>query len=78
MLKKLYISLIFSNLAVKFKTTKITAMHNLYANFVKILEVCKHFFMKDGDVYNKKLTKLVFLVSLYSSTNVIWLMIQKC
>ena len=43
MLKKLHISLIFSNLVVKTKTTKITAMHNLYANFVKILEACKHF-----------------------------------
>ena len=29
MLKKLHISLIFSNLAVKIKTTKITAMHNV-------------------------------------------------
>lgn len=42
-MKKLRISLIFSNLVVKIKTTKITAMHNLFANFVKILEVCKHF-----------------------------------
>ena len=25
------------------ETAKITAMHNLYANFVKILEECKHF-----------------------------------
>lgn len=36
-------SLVFSNLVVKIKATKITAMHNLFANFVKILEVCKHF-----------------------------------
>lgn len=42
MLKKLRILLIFSNLVVYLKTTKITAMHNLFANFVKILEVCKH------------------------------------
>lgn len=42
-MKKLHISLIFSNLAVKITTTKITAMHNLFANFVKILEVCKFF-----------------------------------
>ena len=33
-----HISLIFSNLAVKTKTTKITAMHNLYANFIKNLD----------------------------------------
>ena len=51
MLKKLHISLIFSNLAVKIKTTKITAMHNLYANFVKILEICKHF---SQDLVNNK------------------------
>lgn len=43
MLKKLRISLIFSNLVVNLEATKITAMHNLYANFVKILEACKHF-----------------------------------
>ena len=43
MFKKLRISLIFSNLVVNLETTKITAMHNLYANFVKILETCKHF-----------------------------------
>ena len=42
MLKKLHISLIFSNLVVKLETTKIIAMHNLFANFVKILEACKH------------------------------------
>ena len=35
--------MIFSNLVIKIKTTKITAMHNLFANFVKNLEVCKHF-----------------------------------
>ena len=41
-MKKLCILLIFSDLVVKIKTTKITAMHNLFANFVKILEVCKY------------------------------------
>ena len=41
-MKKLRILQIFSNLVVKIKTTKITAMHNLFANFVKILEVCKY------------------------------------
>ena len=41
-MKKLRILLIFSNLVVKIKTTKITAMHNLFANIVKILEVCKY------------------------------------
>lgn len=43
MLKKLRISLISSNLVVNLEATKITAMHNLYANFVKILDACKHF-----------------------------------
>ena len=42
-MEKLRTSLIFSNLVIKIKTTKITAMHNLFANFVKNLEVCKHF-----------------------------------
>lgn len=39
MLKKLCLSLIFSILVQYLKTTKITAIHNLFANFVKILEV---------------------------------------
>ena len=43
MSKKLYISLIFSNLAV-FKTLSSNhSMNNLYAKFVKILEICKQF-----------------------------------
>lgn len=42
-MKELRILLTFSNLVAKTKTTKITAMHNFFANFVKILEVCKHF-----------------------------------
>ena len=41
-MEKLRILLIFSNLVVKIKTTKITAIQNLFANFVKILEVCKY------------------------------------
>ncbi len=36
-------SLIFSELAVNCKTPRIIAMHNLLANFVKILELCKRF-----------------------------------
>ena len=44
MSKKLYISLIFSNLAV-FKTLSSNhRMNNLYAKFVKILEICKQFY----------------------------------
>ena len=40
--KKLCISLIFSNFVVsKHKVIIFHAMHNLYANFVKILEICK-------------------------------------
>lgn len=35
--------MIFSNLVAKIKMTEITAMHSLFANFVIILEVCKHF-----------------------------------
>ena len=43
MSKKLYISLIFSNL-VMFKTLSSNhRMNNLYAKFVKILEICKQF-----------------------------------
>ena len=42
--KKLYISLIFSNLVV-FKTLSSNhRMYNLYTKFVKILEICKQFF----------------------------------
>ena len=43
--KKLCISLIFSNFVVsKHKVIIFHAMHNnLYANFVKILEICKNF-----------------------------------
>ena len=38
------ISLIFSNFVVsKHKVIIFHAMHNLYANFVKILEICKDF-----------------------------------
>lgn len=40
-MKKLHMPLIFSNLAAI--NDKITAMHYLFANFVKILEVCKFF-----------------------------------
>ena len=43
MSKKSYISLIFSN-SVVFKTLSSNhRMNNLYAKFVKILEICKHF-----------------------------------
>ena len=43
MSKKLYISLIFSNLVV-FKTLSPNhRTYNLYTKFVKILEICKHF-----------------------------------
>ena len=43
MSKKLYISLIFNNL-VMFKTLSSNhRMNNLYAKFVKILEICKQF-----------------------------------
>ena len=38
------ISLIFSNFVVsKHKVIIFHAMHNLYANFAKILEICKDF-----------------------------------
>ena len=44
--KKLCISLIFSNFVVsKHKVIIFHAMHNLYANFVKILEICKNFWL---------------------------------
>ena len=44
MLKKLYISLIFSNLVVsKTLSTIIISMHNFIAKFREILDICKHF-----------------------------------
>ena len=43
MLKKLFISLIFSNFVVLKHSYLSLVMHNLYANFVKILEICKDF-----------------------------------
>ena len=43
MSKKLYISLIFSNLVVIKKLSSNHRMHNLYTKFVKILEICKQF-----------------------------------
>ena len=44
MLKKLCISLIFSNFVVLKKHSNLSlVMHNLYVNFVKILEICKDF-----------------------------------
>ena len=43
MFKKLHISLIYSNLVVTKSLNSNHRMHNLYANFVKILDVCKSF-----------------------------------
>lgn len=43
MLKKLRISLIFSNLVVVKLLSSNHRMHNLYTKFVKILEICKQF-----------------------------------
>ena len=41
-MKKLYISMIFSNLVVeKQLSTIVTSMHNFIANFRKILDICK-------------------------------------
>lgn len=56
MKKKLCILLVFSVLSVIFKIAKIIAMHILFANFVKILKVCK-FFAQDlvndrGKIYS--------------------------
>ena len=41
MSKRLYISLIFSNLVVLKTLSSNHRMYNLYAKFVKILEICK-------------------------------------
>ena len=50
--KKLHILLVcFSNRAVKIKTIKNIAIHQLFANIVKILEVCKH---SSQDLVNAK------------------------
>jgi len=43
MSKKLYISLIFSNLVVIKTLSPNHRMYNLYTKFVKILEICKQF-----------------------------------
>ena len=43
MFKKLHISLIYSNLVVIKSLNSNHRMHNLYANIVKILDVCKRF-----------------------------------
>ena len=51
MFKKLRISLIFSNLVVIKTLNSNHRMHNLYANFVRILEVCKRF---SQDLVNDK------------------------
>ncbi len=43
MSKRLYISLIFSNLVVLKTLSSNHRMYTLYTNFVKILEICKQF-----------------------------------
>ena len=43
MSKKLYMSLIFSNLVVIKTLSSNQRMYNLYTKFVKILEICKQF-----------------------------------
>ena len=56
MSKKLYISLIFSNLVV-FKTLSPNhRMYNLYTKFVKILKICKPT-TPNHDNKNKKITQ---------------------
>ncbi len=45
------LSLSFSNLVEILKNTKITAMHNLFANLVKILKIGKHL---SQDIVNDK------------------------
>ena len=43
-MKKMYISLIVSSLAIAKTLTAITTlMHNFIANFVKVLDIYKHF-----------------------------------
>ena len=51
MFKKLRISLIFSNLVAIRTLNSNHRMHNLYANFVRILEVCKQY---SQDLVNDK------------------------
>jgi len=51
-MKKLYISMIFSNLVVeKQLSTIVTSMHNFIANFRKILDICKK---HAGNLVNEK------------------------
>ena len=52
MLKRLYMSLIFSNLVVsKLLSYKVIVMHNFVTIFGKILEICKQF---TGNQVNEK------------------------
>ena len=51
MTKKLHMSLIFSNLVVSNIKFYYQTMCNLYAKFVKILEIFKHF---SGNIVNEK------------------------
>lgn len=51
MIQKLHMSLIFSNLVASNIKLYYQTMCNLYAKFVKILEICKHF---SGNLVNEK------------------------
>ena len=51
MTQKLHMSLIFSNLVASNIKLYYQTMCNLYAKFVKILEICKHF---SGNLVNEK------------------------
>ena len=64
MSKKLYISLIFSNLVVLKTLSSNHRMYNLYTKFVKILEICKQFsenLVNESAVIH--LTKSFFILS---------------
>ena len=70
MSKKLYISLIFSNLMV-FKTLSSNhRMYNLYTKFVKILEICKQF--SENLVNESSMNRVMFHVVVLFPSFRIW------
>lgn len=73
MLKKLHMSLNFSNLVIaKLLSYKVTAMRNFVAKFGKILEICKKFAENQvneitGTRQCKKKIRLFFCIALFFS-----------
>ena len=60
MSKRLYMSLIFSNLVVIKKLSSNHRMYNLYTKFVKILEICKQFITTAASMVAKGILELTY------------------